>query len=226
MEQYSMAEEVGFPIPKYGDGKTEESGPERPPMRAEDPSHGVVMRDPLDVASYLSDMVAQLEAMAIAAHLDRVAYFLRVANTEIDTSVRINAIAESERAVVESYANLKFVADDMPEANEMAVAEAERKTISARTKAALQAAKGREVKVGGDRGNLRVVSAKGRLAAALEARRKAARQRAEDLKPIISELRAHGITSLNGMAASLNARGVPAARGGKWTAIQVQRLGL
>jgi hypothetical protein len=97
--------------------------------------------------------------------------------------------------------------------------------ISARTKAALQAAKERGVKLGGDRGNIRAVSAKGRLAA-LESRRKAARQRAEDLAPIISELQASGIKSLGGIAASLNDRGVPAARGGKWTAIQVQRLGL
>jgi DNA invertase Pin-like site-specific DNA recombinase len=128
-------------------------------------------------------------------------------------------------------AGVKFVAADMPEANEMivgimaVVAQAERKMISARTKAALQAAKERGVKLGGDRGNIRAVSAKGRLNA-LETRRRAARQRAEDLEPIISELRASGITSLGGMAAALNARGVPAARGGKWTAIQVQRLGL
>ena len=128
-------------------------------------------------------------------------------------------------------AGVKFVAADMPEANEMivgimaVVAQAERKMISARTKAALQAAKERGVKLGGDRGNIRAVSAKGRLNA-LETRRRAARQRAEDLEPIISELRASGITSLGGMAAALNARGVPAARGGKWTATQVQRLGL
>ena len=83
----------------------------------------------------------------------------------------------------------------------------------------------RDVKLGGDRGNLREVSAKG-WQAALEARRKAIRQRASDLAPIIAELRAKGITSLRGTANQLNARGVPAARGGKWTAVQVGRLGL
>jgi DNA invertase Pin-like site-specific DNA recombinase len=128
-------------------------------------------------------------------------------------------------------AGVRFVAADMPEANEMIVgimaviAQAERKMISARTKAALQAAKERGVKLGGDRGNLPAVSAKGRLAA-LEKRRKAARQRAEDLKPIVAELRAEGVASLGKLADGLNARGVPAARGGKWTALQVQRLGL
>jgi hypothetical protein len=44
----------------------------------------------------------------------------------------------------------------------------------------------REVKLGGDRGNLREASAKGRQAA-LEARRKAIRLRAGDLAPIIAE---------------------------------------
>jgi DNA invertase Pin-like site-specific DNA recombinase len=52
-------------------------------------------------------------------------------------------------------AGVRFVAADMPEANEMVVgimavvAQAERKMISARTKAALQAAKARRAKLGG-----------------------------------------------------------------------------
>ena len=128
-------------------------------------------------------------------------------------------------------AGVKFVAADMPEANEMivgimaVVAQAERRMISERTRAALAAAKERGVKLGGDRGNLAAVGAKGRLAA-LEMRRRAAKQRAEDLKPIIAELRTQGITSLKKIAAGLNARGIPAARGGKWTVTQVGRLGL
>jgi DNA invertase Pin-like site-specific DNA recombinase len=127
-------------------------------------------------------------------------------------------------------AGVRFVAADMPEANEMivgimaVVAQAERKMISARTKAALAAAKARGVKLGGNRGNLPgATSAKGRLAA-LEARRKSARRRAEDLKPIIVELKAQGVASLSRIAVALNDRGVPAPRGGKWTAVQVGRL--
>jgi hypothetical protein len=62
-----------------------------------------VTRDPLDVAPYLADLVAQLEAMAIAAHLDQVAYLLGMAKAEIEISVRVNAVAEAERAEEESY---------------------------------------------------------------------------------------------------------------------------
>jgi DNA invertase Pin-like site-specific DNA recombinase len=128
-------------------------------------------------------------------------------------------------------AGVRFVAADMPEANEMVVgimavvAQAERKMISARTKAALQAATARGVKLGGDRGNLPAFAEQGRLAG-LETRRKDAEQRAADLAPIIAQLRSEGAISLRQIADGLNVRGVPTARGGRWSAVQVQRLGL
>jgi hypothetical protein len=49
--------------------------------------------------------------------------------------------------------------------------------------------------------------------ASLQARRARANKRAADLAPIISELRAAGITSLTGIAAALEERGVPTTRG-------------
>ena len=110
-------------------------------------------------------------------------------------------------------AGAKFVAADMPEANEMvvqimaAVAQAERRMISARTKAALQAAKARGVKLGGDRGNLPAVGDKGRAISAAERHRKA-EQRTMDLAPTIVELRAQGATSLRQIAEGLNERGI------------------
>jgi hypothetical protein len=46
-----------------------------------------------------------------------------------------------------------------------------------------------------------------------------------DLAPIVRELQANGVTSLNGIAAALNARGVPTPAGsGRWHPAQVARL--
>ena len=124
-------------------------------------------------------------------------------------------------------AEVRFVAADMPEANEMVVgimavvAQAERKMISARTKAALAAAKARG-KVLGRPENLRNQDAgreRGR------ARRTAiADARAADLRPIIMDVRASGVPSLRTIAAGLNQRGIPTARGGIWSAVQVKRV--
>ena len=54
-------------------------------------------REALDVARYITDMTAQLEAMAIAARLDLLAYFLGMAKAESEIYVRTNAVAEAER---------------------------------------------------------------------------------------------------------------------------------
>jgi len=40
----------------------------------------------------------------------------------------------------------------------------------------------------------------------------------------VKELQAAGCESLRAIAAELEARGIPAARGGKWSAVQVSRL--
>lgn len=122
-------------------------------------------------------------------------------------------------------AGVKFVAADMPEANEMvvnimaSVAEAEREMISARTKAALAASK---KKLGGYRGT--TISAE--IAAAGRAKRsEKAAARAADLAPLITELRAAGAASLSDLAKALTTRGVPTARGGDaWTPMQVSRV--
>ena len=61
--------------------------------------------------------------------------------------------------------------------------------------------------------------------AAYEARRARADQKAAGLAPIVNELRAAGITSLNGIAVALNDRGVPTPVGhGRWHAVQVSRV--
>jgi DNA invertase Pin-like site-specific DNA recombinase len=102
-----------------------------------------------------------------------------------------------------------------------AVAELEAGMISARTKAALAAAKRRGVKLGGDRGARLTAKARAAGRAAVQER---ARNRAMDLAPTIKELLAAGCESLRAIASGLEERGIPAARGGKWSAVQVARL--
>jgi hypothetical protein len=61
--------------------------------------------------------------------------------------------------------------------------------------------------------------------AAREARQAAADERAAKLAPLIKALQAAGVTSLNGLAVALNARGVVTPAGGsQWHATQVRRV--
>jgi hypothetical protein len=48
--------------------------------------------------------------------------------------------------------------------------------------------------------------------------------RARALAPIVEEIRLIGVRSYSGIAAQLNARGVPTARGGRWAATQVRDI--
>jgi DNA invertase Pin-like site-specific DNA recombinase len=103
----------------------------------------------------------------------------------------------------------------------VAVAELEAGLISARTKAALAEAKKRGVVLGGYQG--RDFTRKD-LKASAATRQAQASQRAADLAPIVQELQAAGATSLRAIAAGLNERSIPTARGGAWSAMQVARL--
>lgn len=102
-----------------------------------------------------------------------------------------------------------------------AVAQLEAGMISARTKAALAAAKKRGTKLGGNRGVK--LTAKVRAMGSAATARKAA-QRAADVLPVIGELQAAGAASLRAIAAGLNERGIPTAQDGQWTATQVSRV--
>jgi DNA invertase Pin-like site-specific DNA recombinase len=126
-------------------------------------------------------------------------------------------------------AKVKFVAADLPEANELtvhimaAMAEYEAKAISTRTKLALAAARERGVKLGGYRWDIGSLSKQGR-ALALRARRASIARRTADLLPVVRDIQGQGSTSLRQVAAVLNERGISTARGGSWTATQVMRL--
>jgi len=92
-----MTDELGFPRRKRGDyWRAGQSASARPPKRADDPSRGLVAREALDVAHYITDMTAQLEAMAVAARLDLLAYFLGMAKAESELFLRTNAVAQAE----------------------------------------------------------------------------------------------------------------------------------
>jgi len=49
-------------------------------------------------------------------------------------------------------------------------------------------------------------------------------ERAADLRRIIADLQASKTASLRQIAAGLNQRGIPTARGGQWSAVQVKRV--
>jgi DNA invertase Pin-like site-specific DNA recombinase len=89
-----------------------------------------------------------------------------------------------------------------------ALAEKERRLISERTKASLAAAKARGVKLGGS-------NAQSELTA------REARERAEQLRPIFTELAA---LSAHKMADELNQRGIETPKGGKWYPATVIRV--
>ena len=119
---------------------------------------------------------------------------------------------------------MPFVAADMPEANTLTigilavVAQAEREAISARTKAALAAAKARGVTLGNPRGGTNLKPGYGSAAAS-----EAARSFALGLLPMVSELEADGL-SLNAIARRFNEDGIRSRQGGVWTAKAISNL--
>jgi len=123
---------------------------------------------------------------------------------------------------------VEFIAADMPTVNRLtvhilaAVAEEEARMISARTKAALTAAKARGVKLGNPHLLARcpVLAARARNAQQAEARR-----RRDVVLPYLEQARLAGATTLWQLADALMKRGVPAPRGGQhWHPAQVRRL--
>jgi DNA invertase Pin-like site-specific DNA recombinase len=122
----------------------------------------------------------------------------------------------------------KFVAADMPEANELtihimaAVAQAERKAISQRTKEALAAARARGVVLGGRRSNSHDLRHGPAASAAIRTR--TAQERAHKVARQIEALRMQGHLSLRQLAAALTEKGITAPRGGGWSAAQVRTV--
>ncbi len=114
-----------------------------------------------------------------------------------------------------------FVAADMPQANKVMIqmhavmSEWERDQISARTKAALAAAKARGVKLG--------TAGPDNLKRNIEERTNAANEFASRLSGLILGFQAAGM-SQRAMLQQLNLLGIKTANGGRWSLVQLQRV--
>jgi DNA invertase Pin-like site-specific DNA recombinase len=104
------------------------------------------------------------------------------------------------------------------------VAELEAGLIGERTKNALAAAKARGVKLGNPNG---ARALRGRQVGNAEAVTKIkanAKQRADDVKALVDQIRSTGITTVRGITEELNRKGVHAPRGETWHPTAVSRL--
>ena len=126
--------------------------------------------------------------------------------------------------------DVKFIAADMPDANELTVgimalvAEQERQAISQRTTEALRAAKTMGTKLGNPNGAAALRRAGKGNKAAVDTIKAKANAYAADLKPIIQDITASGIVSLAGIANELNARQIKTVRNGEWHKATVANL--
>lgn len=124
---------------------------------------------------------------------------------------------------------VEFVACDLPHANRLtlhllaAIAEHEREMISQRTRAALQAAKARGVRLGNPNGAAALLDGcRAAAGASVVARRARAAQHAAAVEPMLVELSRGGLNCRE-VACDLNSRRVPAPAGGAWYEGQVRR---
>lgn len=118
---------------------------------------------------------------------------------------------------------VKFIACDNESANELtihilaAVAQAERKAIGERTKAALAQAKKRGTKIG----NPRIRHARVLAGHAVQSR---VHNFVARVKPTIQQIRSTGELTLREVADVLNTRGIQGPHGGEWSAMAVKRM--
>lgn len=141
---------------------------------------------------------------------------------------RLDRLARSVYVTAELHrSGVEFIACDNPHANRMTIqilavmAEHESRMISARTRAAMAAAKARGKQFGNPRlkpdANLRGVQA------AAQANRASAQEAYTDLLDGLKQYKAQGL-SFRAIADELNAQGHTTRRGKPWTHVQVARV--
>lgn len=177
-------------------------------------------------------MVAEMQEVESGKRADRPQLLAAISACRVRRATLVIAKLDRLTRNVAFLANLmesgiEFVACDNPHATRFtihilaAVAEHEREMISARTTAALAAAKARGVRLGNP--NLRGGNpAASRLASA--AKSALANEYAADVQPFIDAARRAGADTLGQIAKALIARGVRTPSGGeRWTHVQVRR---
>ena len=171
-----------------------------------------------EVESGRNDARPQLEAALRMCRLHRgVLLVAKLDRLSRDVAFIASLLKQSTRIVIA----------DMPDADlfrlhlEAVISEEEARKISARTRAALAAAKARGVALGGWKGHpiSPTVQAMGNAVQASQAR-----EMALALEPTLTELRAAGVHTTTGLADALNGRGIPTPRNGKWHAASVSRM--
>lgn len=188
------------------------------------------------VADFLGsgELVAEFTEVESGKRADRVELAKALAACRKHKAVLVIAKLDRLARNVAFIANLmeagvEFQAVDLPYANKLtlhimaAMAQHEAEMISKRTREALAAAKARGRKLGWSIPSRAAeqprVAAKG--AAVVMAK---ADQFAANVVPIIRDVQKAGITTLAGIAAALNARGVSTAQSGKWYPTTVKNL--
>lgn len=148
------------------------------------------------------DLVRRTGAELLVAKLDRLSRrvsFIASIIEDRKVSLRVASMPYADKFQLHIYA---------------ALAEQERDFISARTKAALAAAKASGKTLGGLRDKTEKRN---------EVLRDGARDRAKRIADVVEPMRSRGAT-LREIAEGLEKAGVPTARGGRWTAMQVKRV--
>ena len=125
---------------------------------------------------------------------------------------------------------VRFIAADMPEANDLTVgimalvAQQEREAIAKRTREALRAAKARGTRLGNPNGAAALKRSQRGNSAILSAIAGNADAFAEELAPVLHEVQAAGHTTLRAIADELNRRQIVTRRGGRWHVSNVKNL--